>query len=580
MTSFNQRECTGCGQPCDGFYCYLCTCPQCGVNLLLGTCLNCTYGDGKPVTCCGCEGPLRGGFCSFCASRDGNSFDYNPNPNSFNESQNFSDYPPQPQYETNICELCGNDAHYDYDCSPQVPFVYNQNPCFDQNFDNNFPLTSPSFPQQYLCCENCGGSHATFQCQPMNQNLSNSNSSGFDQFQPPQFLEIHYSPQETSEEVLQAREDLMKAIQTFLRKFSRISFGETPKVLLIAWERFGEIKHAFTDKQYQQEDIQELMSKLLEDVQNINEELSKFINSLSWNHPTFYNDDDEYTIIYRKHKEITPDLPIEEPDNSLSMGDEHLNTIPETEKSSVENLVPIPSEFKGISEDICDVPSCDNDHFDAEFGLINSLLSRDISITSPKIDFLPEEFASELDLIDLILLGIDEDDFDEEEGEIDNDILQIEDEILREKLLNVNLLIDKIEALKLTPSIPFMLENPSSSPIPVVEEVDTFIVPEDSIPPSIESDLDSEGDIVFLDNLLNEYFIPEYERFTFNIELDAPVINNFDELNEDECFDPGGCEIDVSQNIEDDNSFAIFNSDVSPVSHLSYGFSFTSFHRE
>ncbi|GJS67571.1 hypothetical protein Tco_0682135 [Tanacetum coccineum] len=296
------------------------------------------------------------------------------------------------------------------------------------------------------------------------------------------------------------------------------------------------------------------MSKILKDVRNINEELSEFINSPSWNRPTFYNDDDEYTVIYRKPKAITPDLPIEEPDNSLSMGDEHLNTIPEMEKSSVENLVPIPSEFKGISEDICDVPSCD--HFDAECGLINSLLSRDSSITSPKIDFLPEEFVGELDFIDPILPGIDEDDFDEEdfdeeEGENDNDILQIEDEILREKLLNVNLLVDKIEALKLTPFIPFVLENPSSSPIPVVdsdflvEEVDTFLVSEDSIPPGIESDLDSEGDIVFLDNLLNEDLIPEYERFTFDIEPDAPVINNFDELNEDECFDPGGGEIDV-----------------------------------
>ncbi|GKF61049.1 hypothetical protein Tco_0181103, partial [Tanacetum coccineum] len=121
---------------------------------------------------------------------------------------------------------------------------------------------------------------------------------------------------------------------------------------------------------------------------------------------------------------------------------------------SVENLVLILSEFKGISKDIYDVPSCD--HFDAECGLINSLLSRDISITSPKIDFLLEEFVGELDFIDPILPGIDEDDydeddFDEEEGENDNDISQIEDEILREKLLNVNLLVDKIEALKLTP---------------------------------------------------------------------------------------------------------------------------------
>nr|GEY89577.1 hypothetical protein [Tanacetum cinerariifolium] len=67
----------------------------------------------------------------------------------------------------------------------------------------------------------------------------------------------------------------------------------------------------------------------------------------------------------------------EEPDNSLSMGDEHLSTIPEIEsdeviKSSVEDLVPILSEFEGISDDTCDVPFCDNsppldvlnDHFE------------------------------------------------------------------------------------------------------------------------------------------------------------------------------------------------------------------------
>ncbi|GKB63893.1 hypothetical protein Tco_0920079 [Tanacetum coccineum] len=126
---------------------------------------------------------------------------------------------------------------------------------------------------------------------------------------------------------------------------------------------------------------------------------------------------------------------------------------------------------------------------------------------------------------------------------------------------SVNLLIDKIEALNLTPSTPFVIENPSSSPIPVVdsdflvEEVDTFLVSEDSIPSGVESDLGLERDII-LDNLLNDDPIPEYKCFTFDIEPDAPVINNFDELNEDECFDPGGGEIDVSQNVEDDDSFA------------------------
>ncbi|GKA74942.1 hypothetical protein Tco_0781320 [Tanacetum coccineum] len=68
---------------------------------------------------------------------------------------------------------------------------------------------------------------------------------------------------------------------------------------------------------------------------------------------------------------ITTDLPIEESDNSLNMGDEHLDTILATEsdeviKSSVENLVPIPSEFEGSSDDTCDVPVCENSStFDA-----------------------------------------------------------------------------------------------------------------------------------------------------------------------------------------------------------------------
>ncbi|GKE46228.1 hypothetical protein Tco_1477486, partial [Tanacetum coccineum] len=68
---------------------------------------------------------------------------------------------------------------------------------------------------------------------------------------------------------------------------------------------------------------------------------------------------------------ITPDLPTEEPDNPLSMRDEHLSTIQETKsyeviKSSVENLVPIPSESKGISDNTCDVPVCENSStFDA-----------------------------------------------------------------------------------------------------------------------------------------------------------------------------------------------------------------------
>ncbi|GJZ28387.1 hypothetical protein Tco_0573034 [Tanacetum coccineum] len=102
-------------------------------------------------------------------------------------------------------------------------------------------------------------------------------------------------------------------------------------------------------------------------------------------------------------------------------------------------------------------------------------------------------------------------------------------------------------------------DNPSSiieslltSPIhvedsdPVQEEIDIFFGPDDSIPPGIESDFDSEEDII--DNLLNNDLIPEYKRLTFDMEPNVLVIKN---VNKDECFDPGGGEI----NVEVDDSF-------------------------
>ncbi|GJT91720.1 hypothetical protein Tco_1080565 [Tanacetum coccineum] len=92
------------------------------------------------------------------------------------------------------------------------------------------------------------------------------------------------------------------------------------------------------------------------------------------------------------------------------------------------------------------------------------------------------------------------------------------------------------------PASTTLVENSDSNR----EEIDTFSRPDDSIPPSIESDLDSEED-----NLLNDDPILEYERLIFDMEPNVPVINNVDELNEDECFDPRGDKI----NVEVDNSF-------------------------
>ncbi|GJW97565.1 hypothetical protein Tco_0179373 [Tanacetum coccineum] len=89
-----------------------------------------------------------------------------------------------------------------------------------------------------------------------------------------------------------------------------------------------------------------------------------------WKTPIIDDDDDEYTIQYREYIEnssnaITPDLPTKEPDNSLSLGDEHPSTILKTESdevinSSDEDLVLIPSESEGIFDDTHNVPFCDN----------------------------------------------------------------------------------------------------------------------------------------------------------------------------------------------------------------------------
>ncbi|GKF26624.1 hypothetical protein Tco_0082518 [Tanacetum coccineum] len=61
----------------------------------------------------------------------------------------------------------------------------------------------------------------------------------------------------------------------------------------------------------------------LEQVANLNTYPSRHFNSFCYDNDD--DDDEEYTIA------IIPDLPTEEPDNSLSMGDEHLDTILEIE---------------------------------------------------------------------------------------------------------------------------------------------------------------------------------------------------------------------------------------------------------
>ncbi|GKE78440.1 hypothetical protein Tco_1544560, partial [Tanacetum coccineum] len=222
---------------------------------------------------------------------------------------------------------------------------------------------------------------------------------------------------------------------------------------------------------------------------------------------------------------ITPDFPLTD---SLSMGDENLVPTP----SESEDLSDIANDDKSFSNE--DVPKenykkfsntlsdeeiistkIDPHHFNAESDLIESLLNRDtLIISSPKFDSLLEEFSGKLAHIDLIPPKINEADFDPEE-EIH----------LVEKLLYDNSSPRSPEEFN-SKNYDAIIESFSPSPIPVedsdslMEEIDLFLTPDDSMPPGIETDdYDSEGDILFLEEMLSNdspesfhFYVPSSPR--------------------------------------------------------------------
>nr|GFA10654.1 hypothetical protein [Tanacetum cinerariifolium] len=175
------------------------------------------------------------------------------------------------------------------------------------------------------------------------------------------------------------------------------------------------------------------------------------------------------------------------------MGDEHLDTISamksdELTKSSVENLVPIPSEFDGVPDNMCDVPFHDNsppldiskNQF-KDFSDTNddSTLINDDSFSIDNIEYVeaspPDSELVSLEVMEIVIPEV---------GGIDDDILlPIKDDILRENLLNINLLIANIKALKDNPTLSsdFMTKSSSTSLYFLLEETITF---DNSLPES------------------------------------------------------------------------------------------------
>nr|GEZ15920.1 hypothetical protein [Tanacetum cinerariifolium] len=420
----NHHCCYECGDPLDGIFCKRCTCKSCRKDAHIG------YNCPPKVPVISNPEPCKNqtidelpqtlpSFHPTFHSGDESPFTCDSTPNYFDESPNVFNPPPQPPVYS--CEFCENDAHYGHYCTPQAPFIYPES-CYNQDF--NFPQDFHNFSQQYPCCDNCGVTYEAYQCQPMNEDYYHGQNSCYDS----------------------------------------TSIG-------------------FDQSQPQQYTKQE--EKRIEE-----EQAAKAQN---WKLPVCYDDDDDEERSNSLKDNIISGLPPcaaitpNEPVDSLSMGDEHLNTIPVTEsdefiKSSVENLVPIPSEPEGESE-------CD-------------------------IDSLLDEFAGELTLLKSIPPGIDETDCSPEE----------------ETHFTKRLLYDNSSP---RPPKEFVsansdaeIESFSLSPIPVkdsdslMEEIDLSFTSDSPMPSGIEDDdYDSERDILILKDLpsIDTPSLLEIESFHFDI---------------------------------------------------------------
>nr|GEV78444.1 hypothetical protein [Tanacetum cinerariifolium] len=209
-----------------------------------------------------------------------------------------------------------------------------------------------------------------------------------------------------------------------------------------------------------------------------------------------YDDDDDEEESNSLKDNIISELPPcsavtpSEPIDSLSMGDEHLDTIPSLYNEDVSKKIFSNPQFKKKIISI----RINQHHFNVESYFVESMLNRDFSVIShsSKIDSLLDEFVGELTLLKSIPPGIDKADCHPK-----NKIC------FSERLLYDN--------SSPRPPEEFVFENSnaeigsfSPSPIPIedsdshMEEINLSFNPDDPISPNIEDvDNDSEGDNLF-----------------------------------------------------------------------------------
>nr|GEV15664.1 hypothetical protein [Tanacetum cinerariifolium] len=441
-----------------------------------------------------------------------------------------------------------------------------------------------SFPAAGVKREAGKGPHESYHCQSMNQNYLETdpcyehNSSSFYQFQPPQYFDIHQPSKEISinelkimmqsyfERMNQQREqeDLLAAQgEQELREQEQASQEkEKPPQNSDFHQLIGEVCSIKVCKE-QKKNMEDTMLELLEVCRqkelycmhnDVDDLIESALNSklLSINLKSQRLDKEKQEV---KNIIEQPTKCRTQPEYSLSMRDEHLSTTLETEsneiiKSNVENLVSIPSEYEGILDDTCDVPICEDsstlkDHFEILSNSNNDDTSSDDDA------FKDIEFV-EASLPDSELVSLDEvNDVDQKEKEIDlEDILQIQDIILRNKLLSINRLITDIEFLNDNPTPDRVLKSSSSFPIPVANSDSFFEKSDISFSYTINYLLEFEASI-FLNNHTEETSsgsttthadnsLPEYDSFRFKIEPNQGRLTSvvMDDISDNSTNDP------------------------------------------
>nr|GEU33896.1 hypothetical protein [Tanacetum cinerariifolium] len=225
---------------------------------------------------------------------------------------------------------------------------------------------------------------------------------------------------------------------------------------------------------------------------------------------------------------IAPILSTKEPEHPLSIGYEHLSITPETKsdevtESNAKNLLPIPSECEVTLEDKreCDMPVCENfpvcdDHSEI---LFDSKIDDDISVYDD--DFEDIEYV-EASLPDPEIVIEEENGIEEEnvvqQEEVDlEDISQIQDVVLREKLLSITRLIYNIESL-----------NENSTPDCMLNSFESENSLSDNFSPEFEIFCDHteetrSGDIRFLKELLIDDSILSHELSDSNFKDDLSI---------------------------------------------------------